>query len=50
MNTRQAGVIGLAVALGYGNRISKRVVDAIGDIAGGIRLKDIQDLTRGDGQ
>ena len=29
---------GLASALGYGDLISNRVVDAIGDIAGGIRL------------
>lgn len=32
---------GLATALGYGDRISNRVVDAIGDVSGGIRLKDI---------
>ena len=29
---------GLATALGYGDAISNRVVDAIGDISGGIRL------------
>jgi len=29
---------GLATALGYGDKISNRVVDAIGDISGGIRL------------
>ncbi len=29
---------GLAVNLGYADRISNRVVDAIGDVAGGIRL------------
>lgn len=29
---------GLAIALGYGDAISNRVVDAIGDISGGIRL------------
>ncbi len=29
---------GLMIALGYGDAISNRVVDAIGDIAGGIRL------------
>ncbi|WP_102225230.1 NAD(P)-dependent oxidoreductase [Acidimangrovimonas sediminis] len=31
---------GLATALGYGDVISNRVVDAIGDISGGIRLHD----------
>lgn len=31
---------GLATALGYGDVISNRVVDAIGDVSGGIRLKD----------
>ncbi len=31
---------GLATALGYGDKISNRVVDAIGDMSGGIRLKD----------
>jgi 3-hydroxyisobutyrate dehydrogenase len=30
----------LAAALGYGDEISNRVVDAIGDIAGGIRVHD----------
>ena len=29
---------GLATALGYGDQISNRVVDAIGDISGGVRL------------
>jgi 3-hydroxyisobutyrate dehydrogenase len=29
---------GLATALGYGDVISNRVVDAIGDISGGVRL------------
>jgi 3-hydroxyisobutyrate dehydrogenase len=29
---------GLATALGYGDKISNRVVDAIGDISGGVRL------------
>ena len=29
---------GLATALGYGDKISNRVVDAIGDVSGGIRL------------
>jgi len=31
---------GLAVQKGYGDEISNRVVDAIGDLAGGIRLHD----------
>ena len=31
---------GLATALGYDDKISNRVVDAIGDMSGGIRLKD----------
>lgn len=31
---------GLATALGYGDQISNRVVDAIGDVSGGIRLND----------
>jgi 3-hydroxyisobutyrate dehydrogenase len=31
---------GLAAGLGYGDQISNRVVDAIGDIAGGVRLQD----------
>ena len=31
---------GLATALGYGDKISNRVVDAIGDVSGGIRLAD----------
>lgn len=31
---------GLATALGYGDQISNRVVDAIGDVSGGVRLKD----------
>lgn len=30
---------GLATALGYGDKISNRVVDAIGDVSGGVRLK-----------
>ena len=30
---------GLATALGYGDQISNRVVDAIGDVCGGVRLK-----------
>jgi hypothetical protein len=31
---------GLARALGYADRISNTVVDAIGDISGGVRLFD----------
>lgn len=31
---------GLATQLGYGDLISNRVVDAIGDVAGGVRLHD----------
>lgn len=31
---------GLANELGYGEQISNRVVDALGDVAGGIRLRD----------
>jgi 3-hydroxyisobutyrate dehydrogenase-like beta-hydroxyacid dehydrogenase len=31
---------GLAARLGYGDQISNRVVDALGDLAGGIRLHD----------
>jgi 3-hydroxyisobutyrate dehydrogenase len=30
---------GLGTALGYGDAISNRVVDAIGDVSGGVRLK-----------
>jgi hypothetical protein len=29
---------GLAAELGYGDQISNRVVDALGDVAGGVRL------------
>ena len=32
------GAFNLATALGYGGQISNRVVDAIGDVAGGVRL------------
>jgi 3-hydroxyisobutyrate dehydrogenase len=32
------GAFHLAAALGYGDQISNRVVDAIGDLAGGVRL------------
>lgn len=31
---------GAAINLGYGEQISNRVVDAIGDLAGGVRLHD----------
>jgi 3-hydroxyisobutyrate dehydrogenase len=31
---------GVALGLGYGDVISNRVVDAIGDLAGGVRLQD----------
>ena len=31
---------GLALGLGYGEVISNRVVDALGDVAGGIRLRE----------
>ncbi len=31
---------GLALALGYGDRISNTVVDALGDVSGGVRLYD----------
>jgi 3-hydroxyisobutyrate dehydrogenase len=31
---------GLASSLGYANQISNKVVDAIGDLAGGVRLYD----------
>ena len=30
--------VGLGAALGYDNQISNRVVDAIGDVSGGVRL------------
>jgi 3-hydroxyisobutyrate dehydrogenase len=33
------GVFNLATALGYGDQISNRVVDAIGDVAGGVRVQ-----------
>ena len=33
------GAFHLAAALGYGDQISNRVVDAIGDISGGVRLQ-----------
>ena len=34
------GAFHLAAALGYGDQISNRVVDAIGDLAGGIRITE----------
>ena len=34
------GAFHLAAALGYGDEISNRVVDALGDISGGVRLQD----------
>lgn len=34
------GAFDLATALGYGEQISNRVVDAIGDMSGGVRLQD----------
>jgi 3-hydroxyisobutyrate dehydrogenase-like beta-hydroxyacid dehydrogenase len=34
------GTFHLAAALGYGDQISNRVVDAIGDVAGGVRVND----------
>jgi 3-hydroxyisobutyrate dehydrogenase len=33
------GAFNLAAALGYGDQISNRVVDAIGDVAGGVRVQ-----------
>ncbi|MGH8988006.1 MAG: NAD-binding protein, partial [Acidimicrobiales bacterium] len=33
---------GLAIALGYGDRISNTVVDALGDVSGGVRLQDTE--------
>ena len=38
---------GVALARGYGTQISNRVVDAIGDLAGGIRLYDGPAATNG---
>ena len=41
--------VGLANSLGYANQISNRVVDAIGDLAGGVRLyPDSDDSKAGD--
>jgi 3-hydroxyisobutyrate dehydrogenase len=39
---------GLATALGYGDVISNRVVDAIGDVSGGVRLKDAKNSSTGE--
>lgn len=39
---------GLQVALGYGDLISNRVVDAIGDMSGGVRLHDGTQKRKGD--
>ncbi|WP_256977166.1 NAD(P)-dependent oxidoreductase [Bordetella genomosp. 10] len=36
-----AACFGLATALGYGDQISNRVVDAIGDVSGGVRLNSV---------
>ena len=36
-------------ALGYGDMISNRVVDALGDLAGGVRVADQQDTTEHEG-
>jgi 3-hydroxyisobutyrate dehydrogenase-like beta-hydroxyacid dehydrogenase len=36
------GAFDMATALGYGKQISNRVVDAIGDAAGGVRLQDFE--------
>ncbi|MFC4273871.1 NAD(P)-dependent oxidoreductase [Achromobacter aloeverae] len=36
-----AACFGLATALGYGDQISNRVVDAIGDVSGGVRLNGV---------
>lgn len=41
---------GLATGLGYGNQISNRVVDAIGDVSGGIRLHEPLPGTTGGGK
>ena len=37
---RRAWLLDLAAALGYGDQISNRVVDALGDIAGGVSVND----------
>jgi 3-hydroxyisobutyrate dehydrogenase len=41
---------GVAANLGYGEVISNRVVDAIGDLAGGVRLYDVDELPEGNAQ
>jgi 3-hydroxyisobutyrate dehydrogenase len=38
---------GLADNLGYGDQISNRVVDAIGDVAGGVRVQETDTTTKG---
>ena len=43
------GVFDLAGAMGYGKQISNRVVDAIGDIAGGVRLQGYDRRDGGEG-
>ncbi|MGH3025155.1 MAG: NAD(P)-dependent oxidoreductase [Gaiellaceae bacterium] len=40
------GAFNLATALGYGDQISNRVVDAIGDVAGGVRLHQPEEEAR----
>ena len=37
------GAFHLAAALGYGDQISNRVVDALGDVSGGVRLQSEQE-------
>ena len=41
---------GLANNLGYQDQISNRVVDAIGDVAGGVRLHDDAAATEEEGR
>jgi hypothetical protein len=36
-------------ALGYGDTISNRIVDALGDLAGGVRVAGQQDTTQHEG-
>jgi 3-hydroxyisobutyrate dehydrogenase len=40
------GTFNLAAALGYGEQISNRVVDAIGDVAGGVRVASPAEVRR----
>jgi 3-hydroxyisobutyrate dehydrogenase-like beta-hydroxyacid dehydrogenase len=40
------GAFHLAAALGYGDQISNRVVDAIGDVAGGVRIQQAAEVAR----